>query len=51
MNGSPLGKLKALVDKADVAVQGKDLVREMIGPLKRDILVASNRLDAMLPGG
>jgi hypothetical protein len=44
---SPLGKLKAMVDEA--AAQGKDLVRDMIGRLKRDILVATNRLDAMRP--
>jgi hypothetical protein len=44
---SPLGKLKAMVDEA--AVQGKDLVRDMIGRLKRDILVATNRLDAIRP--
>jgi hypothetical protein len=44
---SPLGKLKAMVDEA--AAQGKDLVRDMIGRLKRDILVAANRLDAMRP--
>ena len=44
---SPLGKLKAMVDEA--AAQGKDLVRDMIGRLKRDILVATNRLDAIRP--
>jgi hypothetical protein len=44
---SPLGKLKAMVDEA--AARGKDLVRDMIGRLKRDILVATNRLDAMRP--
>ena len=47
LNGSPLGKLKAMVD--DAAARGKDLVRDMIGRLKRDILVATNRLDAMRP--
>jgi DNA anti-recombination protein RmuC len=47
LNGSPLGKLKAMVDEA--AAQRKDLVRDMIGRLKRDILVATNRLDAMRP--
>jgi hypothetical protein len=40
---SPLGKLKAMVDEA--AATGKDLVRDMVGRLKRDILVATNRLD------
>jgi hypothetical protein len=44
---SPLGKLKAMVDEA--AATGKDLVRDMVGRLKRDILVASNRLDAIRP--
>jgi len=47
LEGSPLGKLKAMVDEA--AAQGKDLVRDMIGRLKRDILVATNRLDALRP--
>ncbi|MGH9142834.1 MAG: hypothetical protein ACRD2I_17015 [Vicinamibacterales bacterium] len=42
---SPLGKLKAMVDEA--AAQGKDLMRDMIGRLKRDILVATNRLKAI----
>jgi len=44
---TPLWKLKAMVDEA--AANGKDLVREMIGRLKRDILAATNRLDAMRP--
>ena len=47
LKGSPLGKLKAMVDEA--AARGKDLVRDMIGRLKRDILVATNRLDAIRP--
>lgn len=47
LRDSPLGKLKAMVDEA--AAQGKDLVREMIGRLKRDIMVATNRLDAIRP--
>ena len=47
LNESPLGKLKAMVDEA--AAGGKDLVRDMIGRLKRDILVATNRLDAIRP--
>ena len=45
LKDSPLGKLKTMVDEA--AATGKDLVRDMIGRLKRDILVATNRLDAM----
>jgi hypothetical protein len=44
---TPLWKLKAMVD--DAAKTGKDLVRDMIGRLKRDILVATNRLEAMRP--
>jgi hypothetical protein len=47
LSDSPLGKLKAMVD--DAAAAGKDLLRDMIGRLKRDILVATNRLDAMRP--
>lgn len=47
MRESPLGKLKTTVD--DAARKGKDLVRETVRQLKRDILVASNRLDAMRP--
>jgi hypothetical protein len=47
LQDSPLGKLKAMVDEA--AAAGKDLVRDMVGRLKRDILVATNRLDAMRP--
>ena len=47
LKDSPLGRLKAMVDEA--AATGKDLVRDMIGRLKRDILVATNRLDALRP--
>ena len=47
LKDSPLGKLKAMVDEA--AATGKDLIRDMIGRLKRDILVATNRLDALRP--
>ena len=46
---SPLGKLKTMVDEA--AAGGKDLVRDMISRLKRDILVATNRLHAIAPPG
>ena len=42
---SALWKLKAMVDEA--AAQGKDLVAEMVARLKRDIMVARNRLDAI----
>jgi hypothetical protein len=43
---SPLWKLKVMVDEA--AGQGKDLVADMVRRLKRDIMAARNRLDAML---
>jgi hypothetical protein len=44
---TPLWKLKEIVDKS--AAEGRDLVRDMIGRLKRDIMVATNRLEAMRP--
>lgn len=47
LKASPIGKLKALVDEA--AARGKNLVRDMTARLKRDIMVATNRLDAMRP--
>ena len=45
LRDSALWRLKAMVDEA--AGQGKDLVAEMVARLKRDILVARNRLDAI----
>lgn len=42
---SPLWKLKVMVDEA--AASHKDLVADMVRRLKRDILVATNRLEAM----
>ena len=42
---SPLWRLKVMVDEA--AAKGKDLVGEMVERLKRDIMVAQNRLDAI----
>ena len=45
LRDSALWRLKAMVDEA--ATQGKDLVAEMVARLKRDILVARNRLDAI----
>ena len=42
---SPLGRLKAMVDAAEA--RGEDLVRDMVRRLKRDIMVARNRLDAI----
>jgi hypothetical protein len=36
-----------MVDEA--AGKGKDLIADMVGRLKRDIMVARNRLDAIRP--
>ena len=44
---SALWKLKAMVD--DEAAKGNDLIKDMVRRLKRDILVATNRLDALRP--
>ena len=46
MTDSPLWQLKAMVDAA--AARGKDLVGDMVARLRRDIVAARNRLDAML---
>jgi hypothetical protein len=43
--GTPLYQLKAEVDEA--AARGRDLMADMVSRLKRDIMAASNRLDAM----
>jgi hypothetical protein len=45
MQESSLWKLKAMVD--DEAAKGNDLIKDMVRRLKRDILVATNRLDAL----
>ena len=45
LQSSPLYELKTMVDKA--AERGKDLVADMVVRLKRDIMAATNRLDAM----
>ena len=45
LKDTPMWKLNAMVDEA--AGRGKDLVRDMVGRLKRDIMVARNRLDAI----
>jgi hypothetical protein len=45
LKDSPMWTLKAMVDEA--AGRGKDLVRDMVTRLKRDIMVAKNRLDAI----
>lgn len=42
---SPMFQLKTMVD--DAAARGKDLIRDMVRRLKRDIMAARNRLDAM----
>jgi hypothetical protein len=47
LRDSPMWQLKAMVDEE--AAKGKDLVKDMIRRLKRDILVATNRLDALQP--
>jgi hypothetical protein len=44
---SPMWQLKQMVD--DEAAKGKDLIKDMVRRLKRDILVATNRLDALRP--
>lgn len=45
LHATSLWELKVMVDQA--AVRGKDLIRQMVDRLKRDIMVATNRLDAM----
>jgi hypothetical protein len=45
VKASALWHLKAMVDEA--AAAGKDLIADMVRRLKRDILVAQNRLDAI----
>jgi hypothetical protein len=47
LQDSPLWQLKTMVDEA--AARGKDIVADMVRRLKRDIMVATNRLDAMRP--
>jgi hypothetical protein len=44
---SPMWHLKAMVE--DEAAKGKDLIKDMVRRLKRDIMVATNRLDALRP--
>ena len=45
LTDTSLWKLKVMVDQE--AAQGKDLIRDMVRRLKRDIVVATNRLDAL----
>ena len=47
LKASPMFQLKAMID--DEAAKGKDLIKDMVRRLKRDILVATNRLDALRP--
>lgn len=47
LTSSPVWKLKAMVDEA--AARRKDLVRETVTRLRRDIMAATNRLNAMRP--
>jgi len=47
LTDTSLWKLKLMVDQE--AAQGKDLIRDMVRRLKRDIVVATNRLDALRP--
>jgi hypothetical protein len=49
LKATPLWELKAMVDQA--AVRGKDIVRDMVRRLQRDIMAASNRLEAMRAPG
>lgn len=42
---TPLWELKAMVDRE--AIRGRDLVADMVRRLQRDIMVATNRLEAM----
>ena len=47
IKATPLWQLKAMVDEA--AGRGRDLVADMVRRLKRDILAARNRLEAIQP--
>jgi hypothetical protein len=47
LQASPLWELKAKVDAA--TAKGRDLVGEMVARVRREIMVATNRLDAMRP--
>jgi hypothetical protein len=49
LKDSALWKLKAMVDEA--AAKGKDLVADTVKRLRRDIMAATNRLEAMQPPG
>ena len=45
LRASPLFELKTMAD--DAAASGRDIVADMVRRLKRDIMAATNRLDAM----
>jgi hypothetical protein len=45
LQATPLYELKTMVDHA--ATRGRDLVADMVVRLKRDVMAATNRLDAM----
>jgi hypothetical protein len=45
LQASPLYELKTMVDEA--AARGRDLMADMVARLNRDIMAATNRLDAM----
>jgi len=45
LEASPLYKLKVEIDEA--AARGRDLMADMVARLERDIMAATNRLDAM----
>ena len=45
LQDSPSWKLKTMVD--DAAARGKDLIADMVRRLRRDIMVARNRLEAI----
>jgi hypothetical protein len=47
LKASPMFQLKTMIDAE--AAKGKDLIKDMVRRLKRDILVATNRLDALRP--
>lgn len=47
MTDTSLWKLKTMVDEE--ASKGKDLIKDMVRRLKRDIVVSTNRLDALRP--
>ncbi|MEO7134061.1 MAG: hypothetical protein ABI024_07550 [Vicinamibacterales bacterium] len=47
LTDTSLWKLKVMVDQE--TAQGKDLIRDMVRRLKREVVVATNRLDALRP--